>query len=124
MNMLAYLNWSVVGLIYDIAGAIALAAAIFLNSPAKIAHLAGTYWDSSSPAIHALAEQTVDARLGLVLLVFGFVFQVFGQWWNEAYAPWHLVTFAGLILIVGVFLSFRNVMVKRIEAQAEDREEQ
>ena len=121
MSRNTFLGWNVVGLIYDIVGAIFLVVAIFFNSPAKIAHQAGTYWDSSSYAGKALVEQTVDARVGLLILVAGFVFQMFGQWLGDGDFGLLLVLVAAIILLTAAYLArarrwFVDRLVARVEA--------
>lgn len=116
---MALLNWSVVGLLYDIVGAIFLVVAIFNNSPAKIAHQASTFWDSSPVAVRALSEQTIDARTGLSILITGFVFQIFGQWSLNG----NVYLFVGLLILLSVVVilyfgllrkQFVNSLVARV----------
>lgn len=117
------LGWSVIGLFYDIVGAIFLAYAIFFNSPAKIAHQAATYWNSSPFAIRALAEQTVDARAGLILLVVGFVLQIVGQWHSSGNVYGSVSLLALLLAFVIAHLAFlRNRFTDRLVARVKAHE--
>jgi hypothetical protein len=114
------LGWSVVGLIYDIVGATFLVVAIFFNSPVKIAHQAGTYWDSSTFAARALSEQTLDARVGLVLLIAGFVLQILGQLQLPAEPRLSQVLIAAVALFaLGYLLLARKWLVARLVSRVE-----
>ncbi|MGE0676491.1 hypothetical protein [Pseudolabrys sp.] len=116
--MISAFGWSVVGLIYDIVGAVFLAFAIFLNSPKKVAAQAGTYWDFNPHLLKAISEQTTDARSGLIFLVFGFALQLVGQWRLPESRAWSIT----LLVLLGIFVLFyvtvlRRHLTSRLEAR-------
>lgn len=120
-QIISFLNWTVVGLVYDIVGAIFLAAAVFFNSPGKIAHQAGTYWNSSPYAVRAFAEQTMDTRIGLMLLVIGFALQIVGQCTNTS-DGWVFVSLLMIILVIVAAYTFfaRKWFVDRLISRVDE----
>lgn len=69
-------NWiNLLGLVFDIFGAILLGRAVVFNSTAKIAQQVATAWNYNKRLIPAVVEQRIDGVLGLVLLIAGFVLQ-------------------------------------------------
>jgi hypothetical protein len=69
-------NWlNLVGLCYDIAGAVMLGRAVVLSSREKIAMQVGTAWGYNKHLIPVIVEQWFDGILGLSLLVVGFLIQ-------------------------------------------------
>ena len=65
-------NWvNLVGLVYDIVGAVLLGRAVVLNATEKIAQQVATAWGYNKHLIPAVVGQRIDGVLGLTLLVIG-----------------------------------------------------
>ncbi|NQU72053.1 MAG: hypothetical protein HQ514_15985 [Rhodospirillales bacterium] len=67
-----------IGLAADIAGVIFLGAALMATNDSRLKAQAGTYFNFSTAVLKALVAQRTDARIGLPLLVLGFVLQLLG----------------------------------------------
>lgn len=70
---------SIVGLGFDIAGAVTLALGLLMTD-AEIGARAGTYWDENPHTAKALRGDRKKGVIGVVLLVIGFLCQAYGQW--------------------------------------------
>lgn len=66
------------GVLFDIVGAVMLGGALSFAGDNLLKVQAGTYFGFNSAALNALAEQRIDARFGLAVLVGGFVLQFAG----------------------------------------------
>ena len=76
-----------------------------LTSSAKVAELAGTYWDYHPAQVQAYVEQTSQYSVGAPLLVFAFVLQVCAALApSDASAPFLSVLNAPLVLLAVVGL--------------------
>ncbi|MGK2228737.1 MAG: hypothetical protein ACI9GK_002576 [Devosia sp.] len=71
------------GLVWGIAGTWFLGRAFSLSDDV-IRRQAGTYFDLSPPALRALCEQRIDARVGLSCLGVGFLLQAFSAFGIQA----------------------------------------
>ena len=80
---------STIGLLFDIVGAVVLAWGLFVSKKEAI-RLGGTNWmpgnDSDDdeflkvPLISHFLVQSKRAKIGLILLVLGFILQILGAW--------------------------------------------
>lgn len=69
-------SWlSVAGICWDISGGVLLSKGLLMNDD-QIRRRSGSYWGSSPPAVRGLCEQRIDAKLGLVQILFGFAIQL------------------------------------------------
>ena len=81
--------FSTIGLLFDILGAVVLVRALFVSKKEAI-RLGGTFWMPSGdsdddellkePPIANLLLQAKRAKIGLGLLVLGFILQIIGAW--------------------------------------------
>lgn len=69
----SWLNAS--GAIWALAGGLFLSRGLLMADDA-IKRRAGTYWDSSPPAIRGLCEQRIEAKFGLAQILIGFLLQL------------------------------------------------
>ena len=105
---------TVLGLCYDISGAILLGLAVIGNRAEKIALLVRTGWGHNKHAIPAVVEQRNDGWVGLVLLVGGFALQMANEFWKPG--DWLLVWGLGVLgVMVVAYLSVRRRLVERGE---------
>ena len=70
---------STLGLLLDIFGVWLLARGVII-SPPDAEELAGTHWDTNEPLKQRLLRQARDARVGVRIVVVGFVLQIAGTW--------------------------------------------
>jgi hypothetical protein len=89
-------NWlNLVGLVYDITGAVLLGLAVVFNSKKKMAQQVMTAWNYNKHLIPAVVEQRIDGVAGLFLLVLGFCIQGV----SDFYAGTYSLFIGGLVLL-------------------------
>lgn len=63
-------SWlSAAGIVWDIAGAFALARGYFFMTEAQAKSQSGTYWGASIPAMRAISETRLETKFGLLQLL-------------------------------------------------------
>ena len=117
------LGWSVIGLAYDIAGVIVLGAALAATPHDAILRQAGTYWNGNVGVYHALYMQRFDARIGLGLLVAGFVLQALGAVGLAQNDPLAWLLWGALVFGVAIFFPLRRRVLARLPSQFDSPDE-
>ncbi|MEH2607289.1 hypothetical protein V1277_006666 [Bradyrhizobium sp. AZCC 1588] len=106
--------FSVVGNIYDIAGAVLIARAlVFVRARSMELQAKSGYGGFSSHLLKMFAEQKVDAAIGLLLLCGGFGMQSLAGWGYKSSAMAFIGIFGTMLVIVLlVYQLLRNRLTK------------
>jgi len=72
-------NWSTLGLIFDIVGAILIVLGILSTSRKSISVLSGTFYGGNTFLYNSLLHQKNDTLYGLMILIIGFLYQILGS---------------------------------------------
>ena len=122
------MDWSLIGLIFDIIGVLILARALALPSDEQLLMLSGTYLNGNRGLFVAFVEQRHDARFGLAIVVLGFVLQAIGaaglQFPNRAIG-WIIAVLVLLVTLAGYFFCRKAAgrrAVQFFDARIGDRE--
>lgn len=105
---------SILGALFDIAGALTLGWTLAFAKPDAIQQQSGTYWGSSPPLIKFFSEQKVDAGFGLLLLVRGFTIQGAAGWGFKTTSLAVLLTnIVGLVAMCVSYYAIRKRLTER-----------
>ena len=117
-------NPQIIGLLYDAVGILILGVPAVFRMSQEVQAQSGTYYNYNVHLAKALATSRVDISIGSVVLLIGFVSQLFGNL-GYVYIPsygWCLgIGAVGFLLVYFIFLRgrFADALLKHVKAALE-----
>jgi hypothetical protein len=107
-------SWlGVVGILYDIAGAMMLSYALMWSRPQVLARQSAGSWDLNIDLLYAFCEQTVDARWGATFLIAGFLLQAASSAGVKIAPLQSGVLGVVLLIMLAIYMSIRQASIRR-----------
>jgi hypothetical protein len=116
----------VVALTLTLSASVFLVKSSFVLSAKQIAGLSGTYWDYNLELAKNLSQQQADTRVGVLLLLSDFIFQMINLLWPMRICDFAvnrkgvIIAIIFSIIIIFIFLCLNKLLAARVTKNVEN----